>query len=71
MIPAYNLRYYRADTPVNQYLVFADTSSESATLDNLVRTCIVIFCLSFFLFLGISILLSRWAVRPVERAWQQ
>ena len=71
VIPAYNLRYYRADTPVNQCLVFADISSETATLDNLVRTCIVIFCLSFFLFLGISILLSRWAVRPVERAWQQ
>ena len=71
VISAYNLRYYRADTPVNQCLVFADTSSESATLDNLVRTCIVIFCLSFFLFLGISILLSKWAVRPVERAWQQ
>lgn len=71
VIQEYNLRYYRADTPVSHYLVFADMSSESATLNNLVRTCTVIFFLSFFLFLGISILLSKWAVKPVELAWQQ
>ena len=71
VIPAYNLRYYRAGTPVNQYLVFADTSSEEATLQSLVQTCLVIGCVSFFLFLWMSILLSKWAVKPVELAWKQ
>ena len=71
VIPDYHLRYYRSDTPVSQYLVFADTSSEEATLSSLVQTCLIIGCVSFLLFLWISILLSKWAVRPVELAWQQ
>src|SRR5699024_3192263 len=51
--------------------VFSDISSERATLDSLVRTCLLIGALSFAAFLGLSLLLARWAVRPVERAWQQ
>ena len=71
VISEYNLRYYRVDTPMNPCLVFADISSERATLDNLIRTCVFIFGLSFLLFLGVSILLSKWAVRPVDLAWKQ
>ncbi|MGM9525031.1 MAG: sensor histidine kinase [Peptococcaceae bacterium] len=71
VIEEYHLRYYRSDTPLQRCLVFADISSERATLDNLMRSCLFIGVLSFFLFLGISILLSRWAVRPVEIAWKQ
>lgn len=67
----YNLRYYRMDTPASQYLVFADISSEKATLDGLRSTCLIIGGLSFFVFLWVSILLSKWAVRPVDKAWRQ
>lgn len=67
----YNLRYYRVDTPVSQCLVFADISSERATMDGLMRTCLLIGGASFVAFLWVSILLSKWAVRPVERAWKQ
>ena len=71
VLPEYNLRYYRMDTPASQYLVFADISSEMATLDGLRSTCLLIGALSFFAFLWVSILLSRWAVKPVDRAWKQ
>ena len=71
MIEEYHLRYYRSDNLISPCLVFADMSSEMATLSNLMQTCILIGCLGFLLFLGISILLSKWAVRPVELAWQQ
>ena len=57
--------------PLNHCLVFADISSERATLNALLGTCGFIGALSFLVFLGISILLSRWAVRPVETAWMQ
>lgn len=67
----YNLRYYRSDAPMSRFLVFADISSERATLDGLRRTCLLIGGLSFLAFLWVSVLLSKWAVRPVERAWQQ
>ena len=71
VLSEYNLRYYRADTPLNRCLVFADISSERATLNGLIKTCCVIGVVGFLLFLWVSILLSKWAVRPVERAWQQ
>ena len=67
----YHLRYYRLDTPVNRCIAFADISSEQATLSHLTRSCLLIGVLGFFLFLGISIWLSGWAVRPVEQAMRQ
>ena len=71
VLEEYNLRYYRSDAPMSRFLVFADISSERATLDGLRRTCLLIGGLSFLAFLWVSVLLSKWAVRPVERAWQQ
>lgn len=71
VIQEYNLRYYRVDAPARPYLVFADISSERATLESLMKTCGFIGVLSFLLFLGISILLSKWAVKPVDVAWRQ
>jgi len=71
VISEYNLRYYKQDLPGNHCVVFADISSEISTLDNMTQSCIAIGILSFFVFLEISILLSKWAVRPVERAWMQ
>ena len=71
MLEEYNLRFCRLPTPMGERLVFSDISSERATLDSLVRTCLLIGVLSFLAFLGLSLLLARWAVRPVERAWQQ
>ena len=71
VIEEYNLRYYRFVTPNNYYLVFSDISSERATLDNMMKTCLIIGGLSFFVFLAISIQLSKWAVKPVDLAWQQ
>ena len=71
VLQEYNLRYYRMDAPSSQYLVFADISSEVATLEGLRSTCLVIGGVSFLAFLWMSILLSKWAVKPVERAWAQ
>ena len=71
VLEEYNLRFCRLPTPMGERLVFSDISSERATLDSLVRTCLLIGSLSFLAFLGLSLLLARWAVRPVERAWQQ
>lgn len=71
VIKEYNLRYYRVDTPLDRCIVFADISSEQTTLDNLVKSSFVIGGFSFILFLCISILLSKWAVKPVDLAWKQ
>ena len=71
VLPEYGLRYYRLSTPGGQYIVFADTSSERSTMNHLLQNCLLIGAASFVIFLAISLLLARWAVRPVDAAWQQ
>lgn len=71
VISEYNLRFFRSNSPRGQHLIFADISSELNTMNSLLRTCVIIGVLSFLAFLGISLLLARWAVKPVEKAWDQ
>lgn len=71
IISEYNLRYYRVVTPMSQHIVFADISSELGTMRGLFRTCLIIGTVGFLAFLIISLLLARWAVKPVEKAWDQ
>lgn len=70
-LPQYSLRYLKKATPFGLTMVFVDTSSETNTLRSLVRNCVFIGVVSFSAFLGLSFLLSRWAVTPVEKAWKQ
>lgn len=71
VLEEYDLRFYRIQRPGELTLVFMDISGEKAALGNLTWTCVGIGMLSAALFWGISILLARWAVRPVERAWSE
>ena len=71
VLEEYRLRYCRETTPFAQFLVFADISSEYSTMENLVVNCILIGFGSILVFLGISIALSFWAIKPVEQAWMQ
>ena len=50
MIDEYQLRYYRVDMPGEQYVIFSDISSETATLNHLKKNCILIWTVSFALF---------------------
>ncbi len=59
------------DGKSNRIIVFADISSEVATMNNLIRNCVLIGILSFLVFLVIAIFFARWAVKPVEDAWIQ
>ena len=71
VLPDYNLRFYRTGPPERPTLSFADMSAEERTRASLIRTCLLAGSAAFLGFLAISVLLSRWAVRPVERAWEQ
>ena len=66
-----DLRFLKAITPMGYTIVFADTSTEDATLKNLAISSGVIFLVAMLVFFGISILLSRWAIKPVAKAWEQ
>ena len=67
----YSLRFQKRTTHFGQTIVFVDMSSELATMRSLTNTCIGIGVLGFAVFLGLSFLLARWAVKPVETAWNQ
>lgn len=71
IIDEYNLRFLRTNSTLNHVLVYADISSELATLNNLLRNCILVGILCFLVFFLISFLLAKWVVRPVDRAWMQ
>lgn len=67
----YDLRYLKATTPRGYSIVFSDTTTETATLRNMMYSCLVIFLAAMLVFFGISILLSRWTIKPVAKAWDQ
>ena len=71
VLPDYALRFYREEYPYGDIYAFTDISEEQVTLRNLFTICVVVGAGSFVGFLAISILLARWAIRPVEKAFEQ
>ena len=71
VLAEYDLRYLMTMSPAGLSIVFADTATEGATIRSMIYSCIFIFAVAMLVFLGISILLSRWAIKPVEAAWEQ
>lgn len=71
VLEEYGLRYSRVWSHGTQYIVFADMSSEYSVIANLVKNSLLIGAVSFVAFLIISLLLARWAVKPVELAWDR
>ena len=65
------LRYLRTETPEGLRIVFTDMSGEQNTMDGLLRTSLLVGAASLALFFLLSLLLARWAVKPVEEAWDQ
>ena len=71
VLDQYDLRYFRSQSPAELTLVFMDISAERAAMRNLRLTCLGIGLLALGLFWAVSFLLARWAVRPVEQAWEE
>ena len=68
ILRTYDLRYLRTETPTIRY-VFMDISAEQTTLRHLIRNCVIIGIASLVAFFGIILLFSRWALKPVDAAW--
>ena len=67
----YSLLYSRVLGLGRQVIIFVDTSGQEAALRSMVEIGLLIAGISVLAFWGISSLLARWAIRPVEKAWQQ
>jgi len=70
-IDSYHLRYLRQDNGLYEKLAFVDMSMEEAMLRNMMASYLMIALTALLLLFGVSVLLSRWATRPVEKAWAQ
>lgn len=70
-IEDYDLRFMRMNSPTGTGFVFVDITGQRSTMQKLIESCILVGAVSFLVLLGISILLARWAVKPVETAWEQ
>jgi len=71
VLNAFDLRYLKSSTPRGFTIVFSDTTTEATTLRQLFYSCLLIFFVTSVVFFGISILLSRWVIKPVAVAWDQ
>ena len=69
-IASYGLRYLRQDNGAYEKIAFVDMSMEQAMLRRTLLSYLPIALGAFLLLLAASVLLSRWATAPVERAWK-
>lgn len=67
----HDLRYLKTTAPGGITIVFSDTTTEDVTIQNMWYSCLLIFVAAMIVFLGVSILLSHWTIRPVAAAWDQ
>lgn len=67
----HNLRFLIDKTPHGLSIIFSDTTTETATRKSLFYNSFLIFCAAMVAFFGIGVLLSRWVIKPVEKAWDQ
>ena len=71
IVEEYDLRFVRMETPWGPKLVFADMSGERGMTRHLVKDSILVGLGALAIFTGVSLLLSIWAIKPVDEAWRQ
>ena len=67
----HNLRFVKIEIWKVEEFVFTDITHQLCTIRSLYVSCSVMFLVSMAVFFAISCLLSKWMVRPLEKAWQQ
>jgi len=65
------LRYMIEDTLDGRKIAFADTIAQANSMRTLLLTALLILIGGLTAFFFISLFLSKWALRPVEKAWEQ
>ena len=65
------LRYRITTDDFGTRIAFVDVSQDFASLRNMLLTLLIVGVLGLGAFLLISIFLAGWALKPVERAWDQ
>lgn len=67
----YSLRFLRTSSFFGYRIAYVDLTQEQSTMNSMVRNLVFICLGTLGAFFVISLLLARWAVRPVEKSWKQ
>lgn len=68
-IKKYRLKYMTNADSTGIDIAFADLTPEMVQRQHMLVICIITGSIALFGFMVVSICLSRWALRPVEKAW--
>ncbi len=71
IIHDYQMRFLKAENVYGLTIVFTDMSSEKAMIRGLMKNFLVTGSAVYILFGVISILLSSWTTKPVEKTWNE
>ena len=71
VLEKYQLRFLKNPNPITHGFIFADISLEKSTMNQLIKTCVMIGILCFVVLLFLSFWLAHWAVKPMNAAWIQ
>lgn len=71
VLQAYNLRFLRRQEGTILRVAFVELTTEQTAVRNALLMSAVALVGTLTAFFLISLFLSRWALRPVERAWEQ
>jgi two-component system, OmpR family, sensor histidine kinase CiaH len=71
VLPGLGLRYVISSGPEGMRIAFADTSGENESMRKLLLSSLVVGLLGLAGFFAVSVFLSGWAVRPVQKAWER
>lgn len=67
----YDLRYLKKSGESGTSIAFIDISGDSTAMRTIVLNCVFLYLAALAAFFFISLFLSKWALRPVEQAWQR
>lgn len=71
-LPTYDLRYQLRSAPDGHcLLMFADISYTRSSIRSFFLFCIMVLLFATLLFYVLSFFLSRWALAPAQKAWNQ
>lgn len=71
ILKEYSLRYLVRNTKGGKKIALADRGFEIVGMRTLIVNCVFVFIVAMIPFLILSIFLARWALNPVEKAWEQ
>ena len=71
MLESYHLRYRVLQGVQATTIVLLDISGHNASLRALIESCILIGTISLIVFWVISFFLAKWAIKPVQTAWDR